>query len=133
MGSAIAGVSNYDYSLSRTGTAKKELDPDAFLQLLVAQVRYQDPMNGMDQNQFMMQLASMTSAQQQLALNEKLDGLLAAEATVRAVALIGHTVKGVSQGSLVSGEVTGVSVTDDGPLLKLTNGTMDFFSVVEVS
>lgn len=64
-----------------------------FLQLLVAQMQHQDPLQPQDGTEFMQQLATLTQVEQSAATNTKLDGLLDAElATGRAslVGMVGH-------------------------------------------
>lgn len=53
----------------------KEMDKDAFLQLLVAQLKNQDPSNPMDNNEFISQSAAFSSLEQLINLSEKLDSL----------------------------------------------------------
>jgi flagellar basal-body rod modification protein FlgD len=53
----------------------KEMDKDAFLQLLVAQMKNQDPSSPMDNNQFINQSAAFSSLEQLINLSEKLDSL----------------------------------------------------------
>lgn len=43
---------------------KQEMDKDMFMQLLVAQLQYQDPMNPMDNQEMLAQLAQFTSLEQ---------------------------------------------------------------------
>ncbi len=55
------------------------LDPMAteqsFLQLLVAQLKNQDPLNPQDGTQFVSQLAEMSSLEQQLQMRQDLDSM----------------------------------------------------------
>ncbi len=53
-------LSNY----RQEAEAKKDLDKDAFLKILVAQLTYQDPLNPMDDKEFIAQLAQFTSLEQ---------------------------------------------------------------------
>lgn len=54
------------------GGAKKELDRDAFLQLLVAQLSNQDPMSPQDGHEFAAQLAQFSSVEQLTQIGETL-------------------------------------------------------------
>ncbi|MTI57300.1 flagellar hook capping FlgD N-terminal domain-containing protein [Geosporobacter ferrireducens] len=49
---------------------KQELDKDAFLQLLVTQLRYQDPLNPMDDKEFVAQMAQFSALEQMQNLNK---------------------------------------------------------------
>ncbi|SHK30168.1 flagellar hook assembly protein FlgD [Desulforamulus aeronauticus] len=60
--------SDYYYE-NRKREPKKELDKDAFLQLMVAQLRYQDPTSPMDTNKFTEQMAQFTTLEQITNLN----------------------------------------------------------------
>jgi flagellar basal-body rod modification protein FlgD len=53
----------------------KDMDKDAFLQLLVAQMKNQDPADPMDNNEFISQSAAFSSLEQLINLSEKLDSL----------------------------------------------------------
>ncbi len=50
--------------------AQGTLDKDAFLQLLVTQLRYQDPLSPMDDKQFIAQMAQFTSLEQMQNMNK---------------------------------------------------------------
>ncbi len=102
-------------------TAKaNSIDYNAFLQLLVAQLQNQDPTQPMDSTAYMSQLASFSQVEQQVASNAKLESLLAASALQSANLALGRTV--TSADGSVSGKVTSVEITSDGPLAQLSNG-----------
>ena len=52
-------------------------DFDAFLSLLTAQVRHQDPLAPLDSTQFVEQLATFSSLEQQVEANEHLETIAA--------------------------------------------------------
>jgi flagellar basal-body rod modification protein FlgD len=122
MGAAIAGITTYDPSLGKTRTPSSSIDSDAFMQLLVAQLRYQDPMEAMDQNAFMQQIATMTSAQQQMELNDNLNTLVQNDATIKAFELIGRGVTALIGSEKVDGVVESVTIAEGGPILNLADG-----------
>jgi flagellar basal-body rod modification protein FlgD len=79
-----------------------------FLQLLVAELANQDPINPTDPTQFVSQLASFSAVEQQVRTNSALDALLAAEADD----IIGKKV--TSSDGLVSGKVVAVTMAPGG-------------------
>lgn len=71
--SAVAGIDpKYLYNTSATKTAtkgKSDMDKDAFLNLLVTQLKYQDPMNPTNDKEFISQMAQFSSLEQMQNLN----------------------------------------------------------------
>ncbi|MBI2302304.1 MAG: flagellar hook assembly protein FlgD [Armatimonadetes bacterium] len=110
-----------------------ELDSQAFMQLLVAQLQNQDPLNSMDQNQFMQQLATMNSMQQQLELNSQLKSLVQSDQLSRALGLIGRTVSGTDGDRTLQGQVTGVTVSGGAVQLKLGDQVLPFAGLTTVT
>src|SRR4051794_24682037 len=109
-----------------TASAAKSADPStldyhAFMQLLIAQLKAQDPTKPMDSAQFMTQLATFSEVEQSVATNAKLDSLLTSSALAQADSVIGRTV--TSPDGTTSGEVVSVKITSDGPLATLKGGS----------
>jgi flagellar basal-body rod modification protein FlgD len=59
-------------STTTTSTSATKLDKNAFLNLLVSQMKYQDPMDPMKADQFMSQLAQITSVEQLQNISDSL-------------------------------------------------------------
>ncbi|MEP9368262.1 flagellar hook assembly protein FlgD [Xanthobacter sp. VNH20] len=97
------------------------VDYNSFLQLLVAQLKNQDPTSPMDSTAYMSQLASFSQVEQSVASNTKLDSLLSATALQTADRALGRTV--TSADGSVSGKVTSVQITSAGPMATLANGS----------
>ncbi len=55
----------------------QEIGKDEFLKLLVAQLKNQDPMNPVDNDQFIAQLATFSSLEQLISINEAVSRLAA--------------------------------------------------------
>lgn len=93
------------YSVSSTRqTGDDQLAKSDFLGLLVAQLKYQDPMQPMDNRDFTAQLAQLQSLEQAQQANEALLALTYLSQLSQASNLIGRT---VTSASLESGSVTG--------------------------
>lgn len=108
---AATGQTAVDPAKSKTffgraaATAGQGLDKDAFLKLLTTQLRYQDPLNPMDQQQFAAQMAQFSALEQmQLANRYNLQQM--------AMMLLGRVVGGVDPATKAawSGQVTGVAL-----------------------
>lgn len=55
--------------------ANQEVSKEMFLELLVAQIKYQNPMNPLDGVQFLSQLAEFSNLEQMLGIREDLAGI----------------------------------------------------------
>src|SRR5208282_4914532 len=108
------------------------LDYNEFLQLLVAQLKNQDPTNPTDPTQFVSQLASFSSVEQQVNTNSILNSLLTQTAITQAPSLVGQTV--TSSDGTISGQVASIQITSSGPQATLSNGqTLALASGIQVS
>src|SRR5215510_13293883 len=95
-------------SSSATGSAGAAstgtVDYNTFLQLLIAEMKNQDPTNPMDTSQYMSQFAQLSTVEQAMQTNSKLDALLSSQALSQADGLIGRTVNFVdTTGASISG------------------------------
>lgn len=106
--------------ISKTGNASKTADYDAFLSLLVAQLKNQDPTNPSDPSQFLSQLASFSGVEQQIKTNEHLTAMLSMNNAGEAVQLIGTTV--ASADGSVEGVVASVTLNNSGLIANLEDG-----------
>jgi flagellar basal-body rod modification protein FlgD len=101
-------------SMSAAATAKKAangLDRDAFMKLMVAQMRYQDPTKPMDSSQFMTQSAQFTNIELLQKLQESQSQLLSYQGLVLSSSLVGKTITGTtSDGTIVTGKVDAANV-----------------------
>jgi len=83
-------------AIADTVSAKRndQLDRTDFLNLLVAQLQSQDPLNPMDGAQFSTQLAQFSSLEQLMSINQRLDKLVSGDGLSSAdpVALLGREV-----------------------------------------
>jgi flagellar basal-body rod modification protein FlgD len=103
-----------------TEDAPASVDYNAFLQLLIAQLKNQDPTQPMDSTAYMAQLASFSQVEQGVSTNKKLDALLTSSALQIADSAIGRTI--TSADGSITGEVASVKIYSDATIATLTNG-----------
>jgi flagellar basal-body rod modification protein FlgD len=116
-----------------TGTTGSNLDKDTFLQLLVAQLKYQDPLNPTDQTQFLAQTAQFTSLEKMEVVAEQTAQSLAAQMAFGASGLVGRSVTYTdAAGQQLSGTVDSVRFGAAGPQLSIGGATVPMNSVVSV-
>ncbi|MCA1526907.1 flagellar hook assembly protein FlgD [Bradyrhizobium yuanmingense] len=107
-----------------TTTSSSSVDYNTFLQLLIAQMKNQDPTNPMDTAEYMSQFAQLSTVEQAMQTNSKLDALLSSQSLSQANGLIGKTVSFTdSTGATFSGKVVSVSINSDGSIATLQDGT----------
>ena len=122
-----------------TDGATSQVDPqtvgkDTFLKLLVAQLKYQNPMEPVDSSQFMAQTAQFTMVEKLQAMAAQTDALVAGEASQRAAGLLGRQVGYLDdQGVEQTGVVTGTRFGTDGPVLLLGKTEIALTDVREVT
>jgi flagellar basal-body rod modification protein FlgD len=76
-----------------TGATTQLLNMDAFMNLLVTQLKYQDPLDPMKTNEFMNQLAALTSVERLQNINDSLTGLQTTMQTGNMVDMIGKKIQ----------------------------------------
>ncbi len=117
----INNIQTNNTSSTYTSNTKSEnstdLDKDAFLQLLVTQMRYQDPMNPGDATQYMSQLAQYSSLEATMNISNTLE-------KGNALSLVGQyvimdTTDSAGNSKMVSGLVQYATVKDGETMLSI--------------
>lgn len=93
-------------------------DKQMFLNLLVAQLRYQDPMNPTDSSAFLSQTAQFQALEAMQTVAEQSSSLLSAQLAFGASSLLGRSVTyPAADGTTGTGMVRGVTFGTSGPVL----------------
>lgn len=102
----------------------QNLGKDAFLQLLVTQLKSQDPMKPMEDTAFIAEMAQFTSLEQMQNLNKLMESQSAFTSLTQASGLIDKQVEllDTKTSTTIKGKVTEVRIVDGKPQL-MVNGT----------
>ena len=120
-------------SVGATGAATTQADSQMFMQLMVAQLKYQDPMNPADTSQMLTQNATFTQVQAIQEMQSEMGMLLSSQIASSAVGMIGKNVSWVdASGELQSGTATGTVYTAAGPVLTVGDEQVPVGSVAGV-
>jgi flagellar basal-body rod modification protein FlgD len=74
---------------------------DTFLNLLTTQLKYQDPLDPMDTNEFTSQLVEFTNVEQAMKTNKKLDDLISLQTELQLNNAVGYIDKQVGADSII--------------------------------
>lgn len=118
---------------SAAATQRLGLSQEDFLKVLLAQLSYQDPLDPLDNKDFMAQLAQFTTLEQNRQANDKLDTLLTFNAAGQAVGLLGRTVEVATDTGSVVAEVISSAFQRGVPLLTVKTDAGEFLTDIRLS
>ena len=112
---AIGGVvSNGSTSVNSNNT----IDQEGFIKLFLTQLQFQDPLEPVDNREFLAQLAQFSNLEQSRHLSLNTESLLTMSSASQALSLLDRPVDVLqSQGNSISGTVKAVQFTAAGPEL----------------
>ncbi|UOF89361.1 flagellar hook capping protein [Fodinisporobacter ferrooxydans] len=125
---------------SITQATNNALGKDAFLQLLVTQMKYQDPLQPMNNTQFVSQLAQFSSLEQmsnvaneQQSMITQIEGLRQSTQLGVGFQLLGTNVQVQTTDSSVSGQVTAVkNDPNNGTVLVIGNTNVPLSTIQSI-
>src|SRR5512140_1616688 len=98
------------------------MDSNQFMQILMAQLTHQNPLEPMDNAEMMSQFSQLNSLQELREIHTGMDNLSASNQVIYLSSLIGKTVKvNRTDGEVVEGVVEGVVIEKDNPQLRIGN------------
>lgn len=119
---------------SSTAPGSATADQDTFLQLLVAQLKYQDPMNPTDSSAFMAQNAQFQALSAMQDVSNGVQQMLTLQMSFGSAAMIGRQVSWTdASGATKSGVATGVNYSATGPVLTVGDTDVPIASVTAVT
>lgn len=99
---------------------KAMVNYDSFLQLLIAQLKNQDPTDPADPSEQLAQLASFSQVEQTIQTNQKLDALLTGFSLTQASSYIGRYIESADGSS--KGIIASVKIYTDGIVATTNDG-----------
>ncbi|KQQ96168.1 flagellar hook assembly protein FlgD [Massilia sp. Leaf139] len=97
-----------------------------FLKILTTQLNNQDPLKPMDNQDFVAQIAQFATLEQSRQLNSKLESMLSLQGSTQSVGLLGKKVDVEFNGSVLSGDVTALSLASGQPVMTIKTATGEF-------
>ena len=117
-----AGTSSTGGTTTASTAAAASINFNDFLQMMIAEMKNQDPTNPSDPTQYLTQMAQFSNVQQGILTNTTLNSMLTTSSLDQAENLIGKSV--TSADGTTSGTVQSVALSSSGtPTATLTSGT----------
>ena len=114
-------------------TSNNAMDRDAFMKLMIAQMRYQDPTKPMDGAQFLSQSAQFTNIELLEKLQQSQAEMLSFQSVVLSSSLVGKTVIGTAiDGSTVTGKVDAAQIIGGSGVVSVGGKQIPVTAVTEV-
>jgi flagellar basal-body rod modification protein FlgD len=123
---AIDAIGVVNNNATTNLSANSIISQEEFLRILLTQLRFQDPMKPMDNEQFVAQLAQFSSLEINREQSAKIDSLLSIQAANQAVGVLGKSVEisaaaaSAAGSRSTTGKVTAVTLRTGAPLLTIT-------------
>jgi len=115
------------------GAAINAFGANEFMQILLAQLTHQDPLEPMNNAEMMSQFSQLNSLQELRDIHTALETISVSNQTTYLASLIGKTVKAARpDGETVEGVVDGVVTDTDQPQLLIGSETVDLADVLEI-
>ncbi|MCX6066477.1 MAG: hypothetical protein NT121_12100 [Chloroflexi bacterium] len=116
-----------------TPTAGNALDSAQFMQILMAQLTHQNPLEPMNNNEMMSQFSQLNSLQELRDIHTAMDKVSASNQVNYYASLIGKTVKATrADGKVLEGVVDGVLTEKDNPQVLIGSETVNLTDVTEI-
>ena len=131
MTSPVASIPSTGATTSTTGTTpamtdRGQLSSQAFLQLLIAQLQFQDPSKPVDTSALMSQTATLNQIQ-------TMQQLTAASTAQTATSMVGHNVTYTNKaGNTATGYVSAASLSGTSPMLTIGNESVALAQIKQV-
>lgn len=121
-------------SVGASGAAQG-LNLQDFMQVLMTQLTYQDPLKPMDNQEFLAQIAQFTALEQTQQLNANMQTLVSNQAAQQSVGLIGHTVSVTTASGVQTGTVSRIDLSGATPQLTISTagGVLSNISLSQIT
>ena len=138
----VSATNSTAASTSTTGTTSKTsaalgaaagMGKDDFMQLLIAQLKNQDPMKPMEDKEFITQLAQFSSLEAMEKMTDQMEDLTSSQMLVQAATLIGKQVTAkLESGEVVTGTISQVKILSGQPTAVVNGKEIDTSLITQI-
>jgi len=131
---AVEAIGGTLGELSSAQQAANAITQDDFIQLFVNQLNFQDPLEPLDNREFLAQMVEFSAVTQREQTNTTLEAMLASDNLNQSLALLGREVTFSNQGAQPrTGEVVSIGYEGGVPRLNVSISAGAFFETISMS
>jgi flagellar basal-body rod modification protein FlgD len=131
---AVEAIGGTLGQLSSTQQAANSITQDDFIQLFVNQLNFQDPLEPLDNREFLAQMVEFSAVTQREETNTMLEALLESDNLNQSLSLLGKSVTFISQSrQQQTGTVGSIGYESGIPILSVSIGQGEFAENIRMS
>lgn len=113
---------------------RSNLSQNDFIKLFMTELTFQDPLEPINNREFLAQMAQFTNLEQARLTNENISNLVSINATLQSLSIIGKQVEIITDsGSNITGIVSAVNFSQDGALINVKQADGSFLTNIKMS
>ena len=130
---AVDAIGSATSAQATSAIQGKQIDQEDFIKLFLAQLQFQDPLEPVDNREFLAQLAQFSSLEQSRQTSQNTTDLLSMNAALQAMQLLERKVEVQGLGVPMAGTVIAVEFTANGPQLSVRDAAGQVSTGVRLS
>jgi flagellar basal-body rod modification protein FlgD len=132
---SVTSVSGYSLTSTESTQSSSGLDlgTETFLTILTAQLQYQDPMESMDNTEYISQLAEFSTLEQLDNLNDSMTSLINLQNIQLGTSLVGKEVSVAKDGITDTGVVEKITNLSGNLIFTVNGDEYDISEIMEIS
>lgn len=137
--SEITGLSNVEalQNVTQSRSAIQLLGKDDFLRLLIEQLKHQDPLEPVNNQEFIAQMAQFSSLEQMQNLNKNFETMALLDMASSAMNFLGRNVQAIDpsngNGELITGTVSSIKLSNGEAMLVIDGQEIPLTAVQNIS
>lgn len=114
--------------------SRSNLSQNDFIKLFMTELTFQDPLEPINNREFLAQMAQFTNLEQARLTNDNISNLVSINATLQSLGIIGKQVEIVTNsGANITGTVSSVNFSPEGSLISVKQADGNFLTDIKLS
>ncbi|MDR7016426.1 flagellar hook capping FlgD N-terminal domain-containing protein [Acinetobacter sp. 3657] len=114
--------------------SRNNLSQNDFIKLFMTELTFQDPLEPINNREFLAQMAQFTNLEQARLTNENISNLVSINATLQSLGVMGKQVEIMTEsGTTVTGVVSAVNFSNEGSLISIKQADGSFLTNIKLS